>query len=350
MQNDFVRDANPKPLYKAGNLKSIPDYIQDYALPMPEYLDGLASAAFADPTNRLHPIHEKAATILSGIYLHGTGKGSSKEMDNVKAAASVFGVEEDLDKVIAEFGETFNKQASESAPNIKYAMIVELEGGKQSNFYPISSEVQVRDSAVSLHNSLMNGTIPSDWAHHAAVKIVKSAKTLGINSNDIPARITQLGTERLVDIDHAKMAADLRRYDGVEEDGVHVYADIVKMAEEDPASVEECIKLWADLDMTHGIKYAKTFTPEEAFYAGELVDNIEKMASEVVLIKEIMVPSATFSRLSPELINSYFRKEAAQTIQEAVKLASENPADATCKLEGLDEENQTELLKLLIQA
>ena len=352
MQKDFVRDANPKPLYKAGSLASLPQYVKDYTLPSEEDVEKLASAAFADKQNRLHPIHTKEATILSGIYLEGVGLGNSKAMGNVKAAASVFGVLEDLESVLKDLSSSIEKSANDKSNNIGnevYAITIEFDSEKTASFYPIGNDVQIRASAVALNNSLLEGKIPSDWAHTAAVSIVKAAKKAGLHDNDMPARIRRMGIERLVDFDHAKEAATLRQYDGVPTECVELYSDIVKAAEENPESVQECIKLWSDLDMTHNVKYASTFTPEEAFYAGERLDRLEKMATEVVLIQDVMVPVKEFASLADTRVNNNFRKEAAQTIREAIKLASVNVADATCKLASLDEENQSELLKLLAQ-
>lgn len=352
MQKDFVRDANPKPLYKAGSLASLPQYVKDYAMPSEEEVVKLASAAFADKQNKLHPIHTKEATILSGIYLHGIGEGSSKMMEAVKSAASVFGVLGDLDSVLSELSSNTEKSASESSvsgPSDVYAITVEFDSEKTASFYPINNDVQVRASAVALNNHLLEGKIPSDWAYGAAVNIVKAANSFGLHNDDLPARVRRMGIELLVDIEHAKEAAELRQYDGVPPECVELYKDIVKVAEENPDNVQDCIKLWSDLDMTHGVKYASTFTPEEAFYAGERLDKIEKMASEVILLKDIMIPAAAFTTLPEESITYNFRKEAAQTIREAIKLASVNTADATGKLASLDEENQSELLKLLAQ-
>ena len=351
MQKDFVRDANPKPLYKAGNLGCIPSYVTDYAIPSVESLDGLTKAAFADPDNFLHPIHEKAATILSGVYLNETGKKDSAEMKRVKSAASVFGVLGDLEKILSELDSETEKSASAvvtPSTSNAYALTVEFEDNKKSQCYPIANDVQIRKSASVLQDDLLTGRIPSDWAYAAAVNLVKSAQEHNLSNDELPRRIRLLGIERLVDIEHAKEAASLRQYDGVDEDGVKLYEEVVKMASEDPSTIEDCIKLWADLDISHGIKYAKTFTPEEAFYAGERLDSLQKMASETVIIKDVLVPVAEFTKLSQELITANFRKEAAATIFSAVTLAAANPADATTKLASLDDENQSEVLRLLI--
>jgi len=351
MQKDFVRDANPKPLYKVGSLKSIPEYVRDYTIPTPESLENLSSAAFADKENKLHPIHEKAATILSAVYLHGTGKAVSKEMDNVKAAAAIFGTSKDLEQILADLTQETEKSASAvEVPQTAYAITVEFEEGKQASYYPISNEVQVRDSAVALNNHLLTGKIPSDWVYTSAVNIVKAANAFNMSTHDIPSRIRRIGIERLVDIEHAKEAAALRQYDGVDAEGVKLYEDLVKVAEEDPDNIPECIKLWSDLDMSHGVKYANTFTPEEAFYAGERLDRLEKLAGETVIVKDVMVPLNSFIRLDETTVKTFFRKEAALTISEALTLAAVNPADATQTIAALDEENQTELLKLLIKA
>ena len=350
MQKDFVSDANPKPLYKAGLANSLPQYVKDYTLPTQDEMCKFSSVAFADKHNRLHPINSKAATFLSGIYLHGTGKYNSAEMESVKQAASFYGIEEDLEAVIQELDSTNKKQASANASSTSkedYAMRVEFEDEKTANFYPIGNEVQIRDSAVALNNHLMTGKIPSDWAYNAAVNIVKAAKEAGLRDIDLPNRVLNIGTPRLVDFEHAKLAAELRRYDLPSEDCVSLYLDVVKTAEENPEHVEDCIKLWSDLDMTHGIKYVKTFTPEEAFYAGERLDVIEKMASEVVVLRDVMIPADVVKNMEADKILTNFRKEASQTIQEAIKLAGVNPAEATKKLSELDEENQSELLSLL---
>lgn len=348
MAKDFVRDANPKPLYLAGLNVELPDYLQNYNMPTEEDMQKLASAAFADKKLKLHPIHTKEAAVLSGIYLHGVGLGDSQQMQYVKQAAAIFGVSEDLHKILDAMSAAIEKKAATVATEEEYAMLVEREDNSITALYPINNEVQVCKAAQDLYNDFVGGKFPADWAHTAAVNIVKKATELGIARNDMPERMWVLGTERLPDFDVAIKMAKCRDYDGVGSEATELYQEIVKAAAEDQDNLDNYLKLWADLDMANGVSYKETFTPQEAFFSGPALRDLEKAASEVVIVKSVMVPLADFVKLSSETIRNSFRAEIAEVVESAVKLAKENTALATQYINELDEENQQLVLELLL--
>lgn len=349
MAKDFVRDANPKALYLAGLHIELPDYLKDYEMPSEEAMQKLAAAAFADQRLKLHPIHTKEAAVLSGIYLQGSGLGETEQMQHVKQAAEIFGVSEDLNKILLQMDSVLEKKAAENSPAEKeYAMLVEGEGESITALYPINNEVQVCKSAQALYNDFMGGKFPADWAHTAAVTLVKKANELGIERNDLPERIWVLGTERLPNFEVAVKMAKCRDYDGADSESSELYQEIVKAAAADPDKLEDYLKLWADLDMAQGIGYKETFTPQEAFYSGAALSDLEKAASNVVIVKDVMVPKQQFAKLSTDTVQASFREEIADVVQSIVKLASEDPALATQYVGVLDAENQDILIELLL--
>src|SRR5690606_15976764 len=115
----------------------------------------------------------------------------------------------------------------------EYAMLVEDDESRTIALYPINNDVQVCKSAQTLHDDFISGKLPADWAHSAALRIVKKANDLQIARNDIPERIWVLGTERLPDFEVAMKMARCRDYDGVGEEAGTLYQDLVKAASED---------------------------------------------------------------------------------------------------------------------
>ncbi len=349
MAKDFVRDANPKALYLAGLHIDLPDYLKEYEMPSEEAMQKLAAAAFADQRLKLHPIHTKEAAVLSGIYLQGSGLGASEQMQHVKQAAEIFGVSEDLNKILEQMSSVLEKKASETEVAEKeYAMLVEGENETITALYPINNEVQVCKSAQSLYNDFIAGKFPADWAHNAAVALVKKANVLGVERNDLPERIWVLGTERMPDFDTAIKMAKYRDYDGADSESSELYQEIAKSAAADPENLEDYLKLWADLDMAQGIGYKETFTPQEAFYSGPALSELEKAASAVVIVKDVMVPKHQFSKLSASDVQTSFREEIADVVHSIVKLAAEDPALATQYASVLDADNQDILIELLL--
>jgi hypothetical protein len=353
MATDFVRDLNPKPLYFAGLNIELPDYLQDYTIPTEDEIVKLSSAAFADKKLKLHPIHTKEAALMSAIYLQGTGLGDSPQMHHVKQAAAIFGVSEDLETIITQMENALEKSASSNNVAIEsygdtHAILVETEEGGLTACYPMRNEVQLQKSAQNLYEDFMHGRIVSDWAHKAAVNLVKKAHELGMERSDLPERVWVLGTERLPDFDVAEKMASMRDYDGSDKEAQTLYQDIVKAAREDQDNLEEYIRLWEDLDRTQGISYRDTFTPQEAIYTGPALSDLEKMSSQVVFVKDVMVPQDVFSKLASASIESTFRSEIADVITSAVTLAKEEPALASQYIAALDEENQDLLLEILV--
>lgn len=346
---DFARDANPQSLYLAAMHTNFPKYAKEYTIPNKEEIEKISAFGFADPVNRLHPIHCKEAAFISGVYLHGQGKDHTPEMIMVKRAASIFGVADDLENVISEMDAFEAKSAAAKVVPMddEYAMTVNVDGATE-NFYPLNNEVQTQKSAQEFYNDFMENKFPADWAHVVAKNIVKKAKEQDLPFESLPERVVTLGTERLVNFDTAEKLAAMRKYDGADENAVKIYEDIAKAASSDRDNLDEYLKLWADMDMSQGISYADTFTPQEAFFTGVSIDDLEKMASNVVLIDGVMVPVEDFTKLSEENIRHNFRDEIADVIDSSVKLASTDAPMASKYVDLLDVDNKQLLLQLLI--
>jgi hypothetical protein len=365
MAKDFVSDSNPLPLYRAGLTLDLPDYLKDFAMPTVDDMQKLASSAFADRHGRLHPIYNKESVLLSGIYLAGTGRLDSPVMDHVKQAAEIFGVSEDLRRIVEAIADQESPSQTKVASSdnerptgdgyseTSYAMLVEGEDSVTRGYYPIRNEVQLTKSARAFYDDFVTGKFPADWAHQAAITIVKKANELGLQREELPERVWVLGTERLPDFDTAEKMAKCRSYDGVADEGVDLYVELAKsaraaydMGEED--ALGEYLKLWSDLDTAHGVTYKNTYTPQEAFFTGPSLDALRKAATEYVAVATVLVPAGCFRKQSAATISSHFRSEIAEVIDSAIKLAAAGDCPTASRyIEALDEGNQKELLKLL---
>lgn len=349
MPKDFLRDSNPKPLYKVANVCNLPDYVENFEYPTTEQIKQMTKFAFADQYGMLHPIYDKGSTFLSAVYLQETDP-ESPHLDTVKKAADVWGIRDELDQTLVELASTMSKEASEDNSHNGYALnvIMDEEAGTSMQCYPIANAVQTVKSAKSLNDDIHSGKLMSDWAYAAATRLVKVAKDQGLEENQIPSRVWKLGTIRMVDLDHAVKSAELRKYDGVEDAVVNLYKQAAMAVSQEPEMLGECLKLWADLDTTQGITYDSTFMPEEAFFVGSSEDEVKQASENNVIISTVMVPTQVFTSLPDSKFEAYFRKEASQKIKAAKMTAVSDSGGASGILSTLEENTQKELLQLLL--
>lgn len=358
MTTDFVRDKNPTAIYKvameAGN--DLPDYVADYEIPEDADLDALADTAFADPFNRLHPIHSKAASVLSGAYLAGKGLRESLEFQRAKKAAEFFGAKEDFDKLTSILVNQ-EKKAGEGRKE-EYALSFQLEdGGEIKHFYPINNEVQVVKAAVSSDSDWTSGRLPIDWYRGAAIKIVKKANELGLDKNSLPERVWNMGEERLPNLENAKVALVSRKRAGVNEEGLKLYEDVIKSAATADSSVSDCVDLWLDLDAVHGVDYRSVTNPYAAFYSGPKISDVEKQAAEVIFIEDVPVPKTEVVGLLVDdalTIKREFNKAAAEKVEEALaplkeEYSEKSAAIATARIASLPESSRKGILRILLK-
>lgn len=345
---DFTKDQNPTALYevgiKAGD--SLPAYVKEASILQAEDLVSLHDCAFADQANRLHPIHTKAATYMSAVYLGGQGKLDSKEFTVVKEAAALFDIEQDIEDALNLLPQV-EKSAHELSSE-KYALSFQIEEEDTCKAYAINNEVEVTKAATDVIRDWNDEHIPTDWLFHAARNIVKRANELNIPRNEIPEKVWQFGEERMVDFDNVDYAIGERSVAGVSD--VSEYEQALKQASAGEISVEQAIDTWMGLDAANSISHKRVTSPHEAFFSGAKVAHLQDMSENNIFISDIMVPTYEFDKLASEdykVVRMAFRKEAADNI---IKILSEkSAAKATAKIANLESNQQKQLLSLLLK-
>lgn len=345
---DFTKDQNPTALYevgiKAGD--SLPDYVKEASILQEEDLASLHDCAFADSTNRLHPIHTKSATYMSAVYLAGEGKLDSKEFAAVKEAAALFDIEQDIDAAIALLPQS-EKSAHELATE-KYALSFEIEEQDTWKAYAINNEVEVTKAATDAVRDWNDDHIPTDWFFHAARNIVKRASELNMARNDIPEKVWRFGEERLVDFDNVEYAIGERSRAGVED--VAEYAQALKQASDGAITVEQAVDTWMGLDAANNVSHKRVTSPHEAFFSGAKVAYLQDLSEKNIFISDVMVPAVEFNKLASDnykVVRMAFRKEAADNIINV--LSEKDTAKTSAKIANLESNQQKQLLSLLLK-
>ena len=353
---DFIKDQNPTALYEVGIRagEALPKYVKEASMLQEEDVANLADSAFADRHNRLHPIHTKEAAFMSAVYLAGNGDTDSEVFLTVKRAAEFYGIEKDIDEAIALLSDEVKSAAAE-VPTEKFALSFNIEDQSTWEAYPINSQVEVVKAATEVVRDWVDEHIPTDWLHHAAINIVKRANELNIHRNDIPEKIWEMGSERLVDLDNALAFAQTRKQAGVTD--VSAYELAVKQAASGEITAEQAVDQWMMLDAENGVSHRRVISPQEAFYSGVLVSDTEKLAAENIFISDILIPTVEFKKLAANnsmAVRMSFRKEVADKIAsvlEGLRVGdAKSASEASAAFASLSDVQRKELLNLLLQA
>lgn len=329
---DFITDQNPTAIYAVGIQAgdNLPDYVKESAVLQVEDVADLADTAFADSRHRLHPIHTKAATYMSAVYLAGEGKTDTKEFANVKRAAAFYGITDDVDAALVTLGDinTQTKAAAATQDMEKYALTFNIEEGEDEAWtaYPVDTYLSVVKSATDVMEDWNRQRIPTDWLHTAAKVIVKRANDLGITHNELPARVWDIGTERVPDFDIALDVAETRKHAFAGTNG-EAYIEAVKSAANGTVDVDTAVNTWMELDATNGVDHRKCISPHAAFYSGPTIAEVEKVAADHVVIKDVMVPYDVVGKLAANktAIHRMFNKEAAEKVFDAITVLTSDP-------------------------
>lgn len=346
---DFTTEANPRPVIQAGVAGLFPDGITSLPPITSDSVEGLSKSAFADPENRLLPVHSAQAVLFSASYVAAHPDFYPADTaDRVKAAASVFGIEKETDAILG--AEIFaSLQVKEAAAVDHRAFAISIEDGAPFNlgagpheFLPIHDQWHIEQSSDNLMKSAAADTMPADLFYVAAVNMVKAAKSQDC-LDSLPKIVIDLGTERIADLEKAALLIeDRKRY--VDEETFQHYADILKVAAENPAAIEDAIDGIRDLDTALGITYRwnnKSATavpcrsPWEVIYSGLTMDEIEKMASSHCVIAGALVPLEVLAAVPDTAIDRAFAKSASDVIK-AAKVQDSPTATATLSALGAD--------------
>lgn len=331
----------------------LPEYIKDASAPPDDALcDQMSDQCFLNPQDRVGPIFNKAAAWLSAVaYLSGT---RTADLDaRLMKAAAVQEITEDVEKLIGVF-ESATKSASVAQHEPLYALRIDFEGQEGrgvENFYPINNYGEVLGSSAALMKDASERGLPLELVREAALNIHKAAREYGVNTRELHRTVEILGQERLPDVDHAVEIAETRKWAGVADEGIALYKEAAEAArggsDED---VEDAISCWLELDKIHGVKYARhILDPYQAFYSGETLEAVQKTASEVVVINDVLIPKAVFGLPSEKQLRQNFSKESAERLIGLQKEASTNPAICSASLaRDFTHEERHELLQLLV--
>lgn len=355
MTMDFTKDKNPTALYEVGIKagENLPDYVKEATLLQEEDVVSLNDCAFADPVNRLHPIHTKAATFMSAVYMAGNGLANSKEFETVKAAAALFDIEKDIEEALSLLPQTEKAAFDYNNVEKQYALTFNIEEDDSWKAYPIGNTVEVTKAATDVVKDWYDGHIPTDWFYHAAKNIVKKANELKINRNEIPDRVWNLGEERMVDFNNASVGIIERSRLGVD---IQEYSSALKQASEGKITVDEATDIWMGLDAANNINHLRVSSPHECFYSGVKLAHVEALSENNVFISDIMVPVKEVTKLlnnDSRYIKRAFRKETADKIISLVSTLTDGNAKAaaevTSGISTLEKTQQKELLNLLLK-
>lgn len=349
---DFTTDNNPVGLYRALDIVDVPDYVGTAPLMKPEDVSRLHKSAFADSKHREFPCHTKTAAWLSAAYFFGSNLENEPVGERIKSACAVHGI--DIAPFVA-LNEQVKSASAEIEPDIEtHALTVDFggeDGRGVEKYYPIKIASQVQDSSRALLNDYDAGKMPDDWFVRAAQSIVKAASATGLAADALHDRIKQAGVHRLFSLESALRMADARAWAGVPAESVELYKQAAQGAAQDPGNELQWMSLWDDLDRANHVKYSKLVPrPHAAFFAGPEVEQIEKLASEVVILEDVMIPKAVIAKPSEQSLRQRFTKQAAEKILEIQKVACQNPYDASRQFAELDGDTRKEFLKVLLNA
>jgi hypothetical protein len=337
---DYVRDQNPRPLYRIDALAGTPAYVAEAPVLTEDSVAKLASVAFAAPGRREFPCFDKVSTYLSYAYLRGANLNEPAVAARIKQAGVTFGIADDLEKI--DHAVAQSKQAS--APVQAFALPAGVCKEASANLYPIGNEFEIEESARQLAND--RARMPASAFRTAAMAIVKAAAAHG---TVLPAKVAQAGEDRYPDFAMAERILALRKAVVKSAEAVILYDDLVKAAAA-AASEEEAEKfasLCAELDQTCGVQYRDGIVdPWSAIFSGPLKSEVEKLASEFVFLAEAPVPRTALETIPAEKITQHFSKATGDKIMGWRKAAT--AAEITTAAAQLELSVQRQLLRLAL--
>ena len=306
---DFTSDPNPRGLYaleKAGH--AMPSFLQDCEWPGAADVAGLASTAFADPSRRLHPVHNKAACMLTAMYLYGLPEVSEHVLVNTKRAAAVHGIESEVLPLLEPLSNTNAVQTKAAADGFA------LHAGDQ-NFYPVRTRYEVEQSGVGLLHDFKGGLLPVKEARQAALCLVKRATDVGAN---LPDDIRRLGTPTVLSPAAVTTQANWRSKEARGTDnGLYKAALDTYLSDISEDTRQACAQAWADLDDMLGVKTSAYIPSVTSVWFDGLSESVVKAAAQQTLwIGEDVLPSAVLTSIPGEVLASWYAGD------EAVKMAA----------------------------
>ena len=184
---DQQSDFSGKELFNLSRGVDLPEYVKTAEVEDAYELSALPKTAFADPDRGIYPINTPARVYVSNMYfmdkkasikkLYGEDYVSQLE-NNIKEAALVFGIDEDL----TDFEKSKNiKEASDY--NERHMVDFSVPGMSEPvQLYPVKTASDLLDSAQHFANNIKN--FPFDVRIKSAENFVEAARELAVD--DLP--------------------------------------------------------------------------------------------------------------------------------------------------------------------
>ena len=341
---DFRNDNNPKNYNHILNEITLPSFVKTASDTTQEE----TCYAFADIYRRELPIDTKDNTFKSYVYFKTAGyrnKVSPEHYESIENALSLavtaHDIEDEIADVDASIHEVMKKQAStDDKPElVKFALSVEYRDKGMQNFLPIDTKANTLKSIGELKD---NTTLPIEWFHDASLGVVKAAKHFGIDEREIPARILNHGVEREPNFKYASIVANQRKSVVRDVESHEIYDDIVKVASmaESQEELDEMVQMMVDLDRVNRVKYDHVnVDPYVAFYSGPKKDDIEKMASEYIIVHDALIP-VEYVKLAKQNLEDVFTTSFATKVASVIEQYGDNNAKLSDELTKLMNKRQ----------
>lgn len=362
---DYTTDHNPKALHYAFSNKLLPEWVKEAAVPTAEDVQRLTPAAFAIRKAKLLPCHNKLATLLSAAMYHGTPglRDAAPEAEAyIDRISRVFGVQDDVATIKEGFAQAKSASASvdEESEELCALQVQLTKEGAVHNFYTLETADDVVASADAIGKDYDTRSLPVEYYEDACKNLMKRAKAINVDLNQIPADVQDMGTERTPDFNQARVRVNGRKWAGVVTNtDLELYHDLIDSAEAEYLSLDSfksrdsAMRKWAsallELDRVHGITQysSRLVDPFRTLFSGVPLDEIEKMANEVVFVNEKMIPVAALAAIPEKEVQCRFNKQAAETILSWRE--SDDAYQTGRDISLMSESEQSELITLAVR-
>ena len=359
MAKDYTTDHNPTYLYYADLHCPFPEWISGKPVPENGAFEKKASAAFADVRRRLLPITDKVSAFYSALNVMANSEEFDEAvMDRVKSACVSYGIESDVLPYADLFLDNMEKEAAADQPRGgRFAIDTEL-GGKSIQLLPLDDVMDVVSSASDLVKMASERRIHYLQLLPACQEIVKAASEYGVKDR-LPKLITAVGTDRMTDFEKAAKLIENREKhakndkEGARELGKREYADILTKGASGEYSPEECIEKIATVDELLQIPYRYRHgigvpLPHEIIANDAAWSEIEKTASDHLLVDDIVIPLDAVKKVSDVAAEFRLSKEAAAEFK--IYRDGTDARELSLKVSEWNELDKGTLLKCILDA
>ena len=341
---DFLKDNNPKYLNHVKELiGDFPEYVKQADK---KEIPAIPRGSFADTRNKEFPVDAPENIFLSYAYFKSAGFEDQEIEDNIKKAAVIHGITNDLTNVEEALGQY--KKKIEPKKETKFALAIDYgeEQGGLKYYYPTGNRELLEKSARELVEDF--DRLPLEAFRTASLAIVKKAVEYKIPKGSLPKTIERTGADKDFNYKIASYAVKQRARIFGETAG-KIYKDIVKSAAVDTEHVEDYVHLFLDFDRVNGVKYSsEVLNPYEAFYSGYEQSQLKKLAKTYVMVSEAPIPLEAFNKIASTTVENNFNSEESELLQKVVKAAEVDGVKATKALAKLDSGLQARFLEALV--